>query len=209
MRSILFLLLLIVIQSNCWCQDSTLKKTIDKNKKLTDSAVVDSTKILIDSVKHHNPRLATRYSAILPGLGQAYNKQYWKVPIVYGVLAIPVSTFIYNNDLYNKTKFAYTALIKEKNGDPSDVSKIDPTLKNLSIGSLQSYRNIFRRDRDYSILWFLIAWGVNVVDATVSGHLKEFDVSNNLSMRIEPLIQPQYKQTGISFRFNLKNAHAR
>jgi hypothetical protein len=211
MRSILFLLLLIGMQVNCWSQDTTLNNGSMRNTLSADKSkiVTDSTKLIIDSTKLHNPRKATRYSAMLPGLGQAYNKQYWKIPIVYGVLAIPVSTFIYNNDLYNKTKFAYTALIKQKNGDPSDVSKIDPTLKNLSIGSVQSYRNIFRRDRDYSILWFLIAWGVNVVDATVFGHLKEFDVSDNLSMRVEPLIQPQLRQTGISLHFNLKNSQAR
>jgi hypothetical protein len=191
MRSIFILLLLIGMHANCWSQDTTAKIAIP------------------DTVKHHNPRLATKYSALLPGLGQAYNKQYWKIPIVYGVLAIPVSTFIYNNDLYNKTKFGYTALLKQKNGDASDISKIDPALKNLSLGSMQSYRNAFRRDRDYSILWFFIAWGVNVVDATVFGHLKEFDVSDNLSMRIEPMIQPQLRQTGLSVHFNLKNAHAR
>jgi hypothetical protein len=205
MRSILILLLLIGLQVNCWSQDTTVNKAT-----LSPTGKVDSSKASItDTVKHHNPKLATKYSAMLPGLGQAYNKQYWKIPIIYGVLAIPVSTFIYNNDLYNKTKFGYTALIKQKNGDASDVSKIDPTLKGLSIGSMQSYRNIFRRDRDYSILWFFIAWGVNVVDATVSGHLKEFDVSNNLSLRIEPTIQPQLRQTGISLQFNLKNTHAR
>jgi hypothetical protein len=100
-------------------------------------------------------------------------------------------------------------LLKQKNGDASDVDKIDPSLRQLSIGSMQSYRNIFRRDRDYSILWFLIAWGVNVVDATVYGHLKEFDVSDNLSMRVEPLIQPQLRQTGVTLHFSLKKSHSR
>ncbi len=204
MRSIFILLLLIGTHANCWSQDTTLNKRNGK-PTLTDTSKM----VIVDTVKHHNPRLATKYSAILPGLGQAYNKQYWKIPIVYGVLAIPISTFIYNNDLYNKTKFGYTALLKQKNGDASDVSKIDPALKNLSLGSMQSYRNAFRRDRDYSILWFFIGWGINVVDATVFGHLKEFDVSDNLSMRIEPMIQPQLRQTGLSLHFNLKNAHAR
>jgi hypothetical protein len=194
MRSIFILLLLIG-----W------NKKQNPTKISSDSSQL----ILFDSVKRHNPRLASRYSAMLPGLGQAYNKQYWKIPIVYGVLAIPVSTYIYNNDLYNKTKFAYTALIKQRNGDASDVDKIDPSLKSLSIGSLQSYRNIFRRDRDYSILWFFIGWGVNVVDATVFGHLKDFDVSDNLSMRVTPVIQPQLRQTGVSIQFNLKNTHTR
>lgn len=204
MRLILILLLFIGMQYDCLSQDSTMNKSVkpSSNNK-------DSLKLIIDSVKKHNPRLATKYSALVPGLGQAYNKQYWKMPIVYGILAVPIATFIYNNDLYNKTKFAYSALYKSQNGDASDIDKIDPALKNLSIGSVQSYRNIFRRDRDYSILWFVLGWGLNVVDATVSGHLKEFDVNSNLSMRVEPIIQPQLRQGGISLQFNLKNSHAK
>jgi hypothetical protein len=84
------------------------------------------------------------------------------------------------------------------------VSKIDPTLKNLSAGSLQSYRNIFRKNRDYSIMWFIIGWGINVVDASVSGHLKEFDVSNNISMKMAPMKSDAYQQAGLSLQFNWK-----
>ena len=153
--------------------------------------------------KKHLPKFATQRSALLPGLGQIYNKQYWKVPLVYGVLAIPVASFQYNNDMYVKTKFAYEARLKETLGDNSDVSKIDPVLKNLSAGSLQSYRNIFRKDRDYSIMWFILAWGLNVVDATVAGHLKAFDVNDNISARIAPIIQPQFGQAGVSLRLNI------
>lgn len=205
MRLFFILLLTFGVQKISWSQDSIEQKSL-----LVKSSLSDSSKIIMrDTLKHHNPRLATRYSALLPGLGQAYNKQYWKIPIVYGALAIPVSTYIYNNDLYLKTKFAYNALLKQKNGDPSDVDKIDPSLKSLSIGSLQSYRNIFRRDRDYSILWFFIGWGVNVIDATIFGHLKEFDVSNDLSMHIVPVVQPQIRQAGLSLQFNLKNTHSR
>jgi hypothetical protein len=162
-----------------------------------------------DTVKHHNPRLAARYSLMLPGLGQAYNKQYWKIPIVYGILAIPVSTFIYNNDLYNQTKFAFEAKFKAANGDPSDLAKIDPKLTNLSLGSLQSYRNIFRKDRDFSVLWFILGWGLNIADASVSGHLKEFDISSNLAMRIRPTMQPMTNQTGISLQLHFKNAQGK
>jgi hypothetical protein len=162
-----------------------------------------------DTIKHHNPRLATRYSLMLPGLGQAYNKQYWKIPIVYGILAIPASTFIYNNNMYQKTKFAYEAKFKASNGDPSDLAKIDPALTNLSIGSLQSYRNIFRKDRDFSVLWFILGWGLNIADASVSGHLKEFDISSNLAMRIRPTVQPNTQQTGFSLQLHFKNTHGK
>jgi hypothetical protein len=190
MRLIFISFLIILVQHNSWGQDSnSIKK--------------------IDTLPRHNPRLATKYSALLPGLGQIYNKQYWKLPIVYGALAIPVATYIYNDDLYNKTKFAYTARFKEENGDNSDVAKIDPVLKNLSLGSLQSYRNGFRKDRDYSILWFILGWGLNVVDATVSGHLKEFDVSSNLAISIKPIVQPQFRQSGLSLQLHFKNAQSK
>ncbi|MFN9588755.1 MAG: DUF5683 domain-containing protein, partial [Bacteroidota bacterium] len=65
-----------------------------------------------DSVKKHDPRIATRRSAILPGWGQAYNKQYWKIPLAYGIIAIPVGTYIFNNNTYKKLKFAYEARYK-------------------------------------------------------------------------------------------------
>ena len=182
MKRFYTILLLLCLQQILWAQDSTI------------------------NYLKHSPKKATNRSAILPGLGQAYNKQYWKIPLVYGVLSVPVATYIYNNDLYAKTKFAYEARIKEANGDNSNVIKIDPTLKNLSAGSLQSYRNDFRKNRDYSIMWFIIAWGINVVDASVSGHLKEFDVSNNLVIQLAPMKSDAYQQAGLSLQFKWKYA---
>ena len=180
MKSFFTILFLLCLQQTLWAQDSTINNL------------------------QHSPKKATKRSAILPGLGQAYNKQYWKIPLVYGVLSVPVVTYIYNNDLYAKTKFAYEARIQEANGDNSGVSKIDPVLINLSAGSLQSYRNIFRKNRDMSIMWFIIAWGINVVDASVSGHLKAFDVSNNLSMQLAPMKSDAYQQAGLSLQFKWK-----
>lgn len=152
----------------------------------------------------HIPQRATRRSALIPGWGQAYNREYWKIPLVYGVLAIPAITYFYNTSFYNKTKFAYEARFKEQNGDSSDVASIDPQLTGLSIGSLQNYRNSFRRDRDYSILWFLLAWGLQVVDATVFGHLRHFDVSNDLSMQVHPQFNPYTKTPALTLSFNIK-----
>ena len=185
MKGFFTILFLLCLQQTLWAQDSTIIQL------------------------QHSPKKAAKRSAILPGLGQAYNKQYWKIPLVYGVLAVPVATYVYNNDLYTKTKFAYEARIQEADGDNSNVIKIDPALKNLSAGSLQSYRNIFRKNRDYSIMWFILAWGINVVDASVSGHLKEFDVSNNLSFRMVPFVQPQQQQTGLSLQFHFKSKHSK
>lgn len=176
-------------------------------KSIVYKAAIDTSKIIQkdSTIKKHDPRKATRRSALIPGWGQAYNKEYWKIPLAYGVIAIPVSLFIYNNDWYKKTKFAYEAKYKaEMNKDSSDLALMDPQLKNLSTTSLQSYRNSFRRDRDYSVLWFLVAWGINVVDATVFGHLKDFDVTNDLSLNIKPLLNPSAGSSGVALTLSFK-----
>lgn len=122
-------------------------------------------------------------SAILPGLGQAYNKKYWKIPIVYGVIAIPVSLYSYNRKWYNLTRTAYA--IRSSN-DSASFSKIAPELVPLSSEALRLYRNEFRKNMDFSILGILVAWGLNIVDATVDGHLRGFDISDEVSLKLAP-----------------------
>lgn len=128
-------------------------------------------------------------SAMIPGWGQAYNKKYWKVPIVYGALAVPVATFAYNLSWYRKCREAYN--IRYQN-DTSVVTPdlptdgIDPQLIPLSTQSLKLYRNEFRKNVDFSVLAFLAVWGLNVVDAAVDGHLRSFNVSDDLSFKIDP-----------------------
>jgi hypothetical protein len=68
---------------------------------------------------------------------------------------------------------------------------------------VQQYRNGVRQNVDYSVLAFIVCWGLNVVDATVDGHLKEFNVNENLSIRINPTFVPQTKQSGVSMVMRL------
>jgi len=209
---IVILFICVFIASNLNAQNSKQQLA---NSNLIDTSVkvkADTTIIAKDTVakdsfvkKKHDPAKATRRSAIIPGWGQAYNHQYWKIPIVYGVLAIPASTFVYNNKWYKKTKEAYEIVVNE---ETDRYDEIDPKLQPLvnDPASLQYYRNTFRRDRDYSILFFLIAWGVNVVDATVFGHLKDFDVSDDLSMHLKPDYDPITKQPNVGVAFNIKTS---
>lgn len=170
----------------------------------------DSTQNLSDSINakpKHDPHKATIRSAILPGLGQAYNREYWKIPIVAGAVAIPTATYFYNNKWYKKTRDAYNIVA---NGETDRYKEIDSKLKDPTTGepldaeSLQYYRNQFRRDKDYSVLYLLIIWGLNVVDATVFGHLKDFDVSDNLTMNVQPSYIPATKTLGVGLALNLK-----
>lgn len=141
----------------------------------------------IKTVSKHDPGKATLRSLILPGWGQAYNREYWKIPIVYGALGTVAGFFIYNNTWYKKTKEAFDIRVNRNN--TADTALIDPRLEPLSTQSLSIYRNAFRRDRDYSALYFIIAWGLNIADATVFGHLKEFDVNEDLSIKIHPVFK--------------------
>ncbi len=136
-------------------------------------------------VSKHDPGKATLRSLILPGWGQAYNREYWKIPIVYGALGTVAGFFIYNNTWYKRTKKAFEIKAAQ---DTASFYLINPRLAPISAQSLQTYRNAFRRDRDYSALYFIIAWGLNIADATVFGHLKDFNVSEDLSLKVNPVI---------------------
>ncbi|HEX3024607.1 MAG TPA: DUF5683 domain-containing protein [Chitinophagaceae bacterium] len=193
------------------------KKDSTKSFLISDSSKIITAKKDTAVKKKHIPRIATRRSALIPGWGQAYNREYWKIPIIYGALAIPAYTFVDNNNYYKMCKFAYDAVyaatIGNGNGvlDSSQLKFIDPRVRRtdgtlLGLSDYQNYRNVFRKSRDYSIFWFIILWGINVADATVFAHLKDFDVTDDLTMHIQPNINPVTKTPEIGFVFNLKNA---
>jgi len=155
--------------------------------------------------KRSEPGRAALRSALVPGWGQIYNRKYWKLPLVYGALSIPVITFQYNNTWYNKTREAYR--IKSYNDTasaPLPTDGIDPQLQPLSARSLQIYRNEFRQGMDLSILAFLVIWGLQIADAAVDAHLKSFNVSDDLSLRVKPNISPG-RSSGLSFVLSFRD----
>ena len=127
----------------------------------------------------HSPKKAAIRSAILPGLGQIYNKKYWKLPIVYGALGTCAGVFLFNLGSYKDTKFAYKVKYNMRvfRTDSALYSNIKTNLKPLSEESLRFYRNQYRRDIDYSGLFFLILWGLNVFYAFVDFYPQSFDAN--------------------------------
>jgi len=158
--------------------------------------------------KVHSPRTATLRSLMIPGWGQAYNKKYWKIPIVYGAIGFPGYLFFYNRTWYNRTRYALSVVVNEQTEDPVARGKVHQDLLALvdrkAQGSLVDYRNQFRRDMDYSILFTILMWGLNVVDATVDGHLKGFDVSDELSLSIKPSSLAGTMTPGVSLVVHFK-----
>jgi len=180
-----------------------------------DSVVVKKVEFDSNGRRKHDPHKATMHSLIIPGWGQAYNRKYWKIPIVYAALGITAYIFNDNRQEYNKLKYAYFAVINRGTSDSIyfPVNKVAAELKyyvdtNDSY-SLQKYRNEFRKNIDYSVLFFLLFWALNVVDATVDGHLKDFDVGNDLSIKIKPAFYNlPTTPLGVSFVLNVgKNEH--
>ncbi|MEO5593482.1 MAG: DUF5683 domain-containing protein [Chitinophagaceae bacterium] len=175
-----------------------------------DSVAVKKVPLDSSGKKKHSPHKATMHSLILPGWGQAYNRSYWKIPVVYAALGITGYIFNYNRVQYNKVKYAYFYVINRGTADSGKFrlnNITDPALRSFAEAgdsySLQLYRNEFRKDIDYSVLFFLFFWALNVVDATVDGHLKDFDVSNDLSLKIKPTFNALPNTIGVSFVFNI------
>jgi Family of unknown function (DUF5683) len=150
-----------------------------------------------DSIKPYPPRLATIRSAVLPGWGQITNKKYWKLPLVYGALGVTAGIFIYNLKTFQEAKNAY--ILATDNIPSNDVNIPEPYFSVRGQPErIRSFRNEIRQNVDYSVLFFLLFWGLNVVDATVDAHLKGFDVGDNLSLQLKAGYSPLAQTNGVS-----------
>ncbi len=178
--------------------DSTKKNVAAKTAVKKEKVNIFS----IDTAKPYSPKIAILRSAILPGWGQATNKKYWKMPIVYGALGTTAYIFFRNIKQFKEANAAYKNAI---DGIDSNNSLIpEPYFGVLSDPELiKNFRNEVRQNVDYSVLFFLAFWGLNVVDAAVDAHLKTFDVSDNLSLQIKPGYSPMANTNGISLVLNI------
>ncbi|WP_394750009.1 DUF5683 domain-containing protein [Spongiimicrobium salis] len=134
------------------------------------------------------PSKAAFYSAVFPGLGQIYNKRYWKVPIVYIALGIGINQYIVNNDNYNLFRDAF----KRRRAGFTDDIFFDINMDNapgsapdFSDQVLQNQQERFQRSRDLALLITVGLYVLNVIDANVDAHLKQFNISEDLSMDME------------------------
>ncbi len=174
--------------------------------------IVEARKVIEPEEEIHSPRKATIYSAILPGLGQAYNKKYWKIPIIYAGFGAIGYFISWNNGHYQFNKTAYQHLTDD-NEETNAFMEIEavrfydldnPTSRKNFRDGLLRQQDYYRRNRDLLIISFLGFYGLNIIDASVDAHLYDFDISDDLTFHWQPSIQHFKKQNvySINCTFN-------
>lgn len=160
-----------------------------KEELKTNLVVKDSTLLKPYTIDPLAPSKAAFYSAVLPGLGQAYNKSYWKIPIIYGGMGISMYYYGFNNKEYNRYRDAYKGLLAGQ----------QPTgeLEGFDADRLIRAQRFHQRNRDLSLLITVGIYILNIVEANVDAHLMQFNVNENLTLH------PQIQQNQIDYKHNL------
>ncbi|PWK17663.1 DUF5683 domain-containing protein [Xanthomarina spongicola] len=155
----------------------------DKKKKNkvtpTEELVVETGTVIIEPIDPLSPARAAFYSAVLPGLGHAYLKKYWKIPVIYAGLGVGVYFYINNNNEYNRYRDAY----KRRLAGFED----DEFYGTISDDGLQDAQKTYGRNREISLLVTIGVYALNIIWANVDAHLMQFNIDDNLSL------QPHYK----------------
>lgn len=188
----LYILFFVFVCSSVQAQyDDSLKNKIRKDS-------IHAKQVLKKAI-YSSARKASIMSACLPGLGQIYNKKYWKAPIVYVALG-----GIGYWGITNQIKYKYYSNNLKAIYD-DDESTINSTLYNSD--QLVTQKRYYRKYRDIAIIVGALVYLVNIIDANVDAHLKTFDVSDDLSMQIKPYSNLGYNnklQAGLTLKLNFK-----
>ncbi|MFT4674215.1 MAG: hypothetical protein ACJAYD_000640 [Patiriisocius sp.] len=148
------------------------------------------------------PSRAAFYSAVLPGLGQAYNKKYWKIPVIYAGIASGVYFYIQNKTDYNRFRDAYKRRLA---GFTDDEFYGTGTTAAISNNRLIDAQRSTQRNKDVSIIVSIGFYLFNIIDANVDAHLRQYDISDDLSitpkLNTTNIAQPSY---GLSFRYIIR-----
>lgn len=171
-----------------------------RQKANTDSLIVLEKK-QIDSIRlidkmHLNPKKAGLYSALIPGGGQVYNKEYWKIPIVYAAIGTGVGFIIYNQKNYNSARLEYSKRLSLR-------TDLNERYAMYNMYMLQQEQDYFKENLDLSVLLTSLGYILQIMDAVAFNHLKGFDISPDISMRFKVSDLP-YNQVGLGMAFSFK-----
>ena len=195
MLSLKKILFIICVFSTCFVnaqKDSTLVDHTKINKKIQFNS---------NDYNPLSPSKAAFYSAIFPGLGQMYNKKYWKAPIVWGAMGTSIYFYLDNNKEYNRYR---TAFKQREAGLKDEFTNTDGSLL-ISRNGLISAQKTLKSNRDLSLLTTLVFYVLQVVEASVNAHLLQFNTNDNLSFSPTVISNPSrldIPKVGLKFKLS-------
>lgn len=133
--------------------------------------------LVVEPMLSRDPNKALMYALVLPGLGQAYNRKYWKMPIVWGAIGVAGYAISYNTKQYKVWSVEYAL-------EPTDEAKF--------------YLEAYRRNMELSYIGLIAVYGLQILDSYVDALLSDWDVSENLSLRVRPSLQPMMDPNGLT-----------
>lgn len=183
-----------------WCPTLSAQDLPGETNSDSVGLIKEGDTVVIESyAKRFSPRKALLYSAVFPGLGQAYNKKYWKIPIAYGGGFGIYLVLDYYQKQYKDYKSQLFEILEKQtlrslNGEGYTEEQLRPAI------------NKARRQRDFWVIMMGAMYILQIIDAHVDAHLKEFDVNPNLQVRFQPFLEDNalvgsQKGVSLSIRF--------
>ncbi len=180
-----------LISAICCCNSTALQAQIPDNEPTIQLDLDSVLSVLEDkparkkffSGDYPDPKKAAFLSLVVPGAGQVYNKRYWKVPLVYGAMGSMVALIDFNQSRYRRFR---TALDLKRKDLPHEFS--GTRLDNAN--SLRIIRDQYDKNMQLSYVGLVLAHALQAMEAFVDAHLRSFDVGEDLSLQVKPMLQP-------------------
>jgi hypothetical protein len=191
---IIFIAFLFCLHSlPCGAQDSLASAALAKS----DTTVFVKKDANVKKKFQPDPKRAGLYSALIPGLGQCYNRQYWKMPIVYAAMGTTIYLVVTRNNEYQRYRKAYVSRIADEANSDDEFQGI------LSTAAIKQYQDEAKQNMDMMVVFTVIGYAGQIMEAIAGAHLRNFDISKDLSMQFRPVLTP-VNTLGIGLVVNFK-----
>ncbi|MDG1227746.1 MAG: DUF5683 domain-containing protein [Polaribacter sp.] len=190
LKSIIHILFFAFFSATIQAQKDSINSKTIKDIKIEKGGVYDPL----------SPSKAAFYSAIFPGMGQVYNKKYWKTPIVWGAMGTSIYYYLNNNREFKRYRTAY----KLRKNNLIDEFTVDG-VEVISEETLERAQDQLRENRDMSLLTTVILYVLQIVEASVNAHLLQFNTDDNLSFKPTFMNEPIYVEApkvGLTIKYN-------
>ncbi len=182
----------------CLCFPMFLMGQEEKNDSTETGQIVEvfpaNDSAAVNYLSFRNPMRASLYSAVLPGMGQIYNKKWWKAPLVWGILGTGTGFIIYYNNQYKEYRGYY---LDKLYGNPIAA----PGIANLSKEQLATIQDDRKRSRDYAIALTALGYLLNILDATVDAHL--YGINKDPDLSFQPVMMQDFHSFEVTLGFGV------